>query len=51
MIDMGVGQHNTYNRETQLACLSHDLLRLAAHASVDQGKAIILAYQVAVDEA
>src|SRR5439155_24256696 len=38
MIDMGVSQHNTCNRQTQLACLPHDRLRLAAHASVDQGR-------------
>ena len=50
MIDVGVGQHDAYNRETQFVCLLHNRLRLAARpACVDQRKAIVLAYQVAVD--
>ena len=51
MIDMGMGQQYTYNWETQLMRLLHNRLRLATHDGVDQRKAIILAYEVAVDGA
>ena len=51
MIDVGVSQHNTYNRETQLVRLLNDRLRLTADGGVDQRETIILAHQVAVDEA
>src|SRR6266571_798016 len=50
MIDVGVGQHDAYNRQTQLLRRLYDLLCLAAHACVDQRKAIVLAHQVAIDE-
>jgi hypothetical protein len=50
MIDVGVGQQDANNRQTQLLRRLNDRLRLAAHACVDQGKAILLAHQVAIDE-
>ncbi|GAC1377912.1 MAG: hypothetical protein PVS3B1_36400 [Ktedonobacteraceae bacterium] len=49
MVDMGVGQQNACDWQTQLLRLLHDRLRLAAYRCIDQRKIIMLAYQVAID--
>jgi hypothetical protein len=52
MIDVGMGQHNTHNRQPQLARALYNWPGLARWpGGVNERKAIILAHQIAVDEA